>query len=294
MGTFFDKIVSMVGRRADDEALVAFVSDELGKKVPQTIGVDGDMKHVVAKKQGLELGFSNDVLHHGYPPIYKTKRSLIPYLQIAWLRDKLGDALPFGLSFAMSVEEIGEALGEPDDEWRVGERVTPIWRRPLDAARGVVFEAYGTQLTVQVDAARELHRTHDDRRDVIGGLLLSWLAARSLFDDEGLDDTQRELCEIVRGGKMTGSELMAEAFGRGLWDSHVENLRARDAIGLRAQLYRYCHNIGGEWIKKDLIALFGGREGPYGHQEPDLDDDGAEAVAKASARFDEQFKRWLS
>lgn len=42
-------------------------------------------------------------------------------------------------------------------------------------------------------------------------------------------------------------------------------------------------------MQKDLIDLFGKREGEHGHDEPSLDTDDAQALARAMPRFDARF-----
>lgn len=91
----------------------------------------------------------------------------------------------------------------------------------------------------------------------------------------------------VKKRKAQGTKLL-DALGRGLWDVHL-----KDDEALRSFAYQWFHNMGGNWITADLKKVFGKREGPYGHDEPKLDDDTWEAVDKASKIFGERFKAWL-
>ena len=48
----------------------------------------------------------------------------------------------------------------------------------------------------------------------------------------------------------------------------------------------------GFWINADLKAMFGKRQGQYGHDEPVLDDDPAEIYDALFAVFTKQFAAW--
>ena len=69
---------------------------------------------------------------------------------------------------------------------------------------------------------------------------------------------------------------MQAALPRGLWDIHL-----KDEPGLRRFAFQWFHNIGGVYIRDDLVAIFGARKGEYGHDEAVLDDDDWSAVKKA-------------
>jgi hypothetical protein len=75
---------------------------------------------------------------------------------------------------------------------------------------------------------------------------------------------------------------------RGLWDIHL-----KDEPGLRAFANRWFHNMEEIYIDDDLVAVFGAREGPYGHDEPVLDDDDWPAVDKATPTLDRRFAQWV-
>jgi hypothetical protein len=288
LGPFLQRVVAMVGRRADDEELVAWVTKDLGKKVPGSIGEHGDMKHVTAPRLGLELGFDKDVLHVDYPPVNKTKRSYVPYLSIAWLGKKLPDPLPFGLTLGMSPEAIEAALGPPDDEWRLDrETVYLIWKRPLDEERAVILQIHGRQFTIQLDDARDLE-LHSPPNDPVTGLFIAWAARRGLLERSCFPE-HGALIDAIAAGEERGSALRVAAMPRGLWDAHL-----LDRPGLRNAAFRYFHNVGkGGWITRDLIKAFGGRKGPHGHDAPRLDADDAEALKKAQKILDERFAVWV-
>ncbi|MEO8876398.1 MAG: hypothetical protein ABI461_12485 [Polyangiaceae bacterium] len=116
---------------------------------------------------------------------------------------------------------------------------------------------------------------------------LGWAAQRSLLDPARFE-AHAALLQDVKAKKKRGSELFAAALGRGLWDDHVV-----DKPGLRTELYRWFHNIADVWITTDLTSVFGKRKGADGHDEPKLDDDGWDAVDKATKKLDARFAKWL-
>jgi hypothetical protein len=141
------KLVSLVGRRADDPELVAFVTKELGKKVPTSTTDADDMRYVEAPKRGIDMGFSHDTNHPAYPPL-KNGRAYTPYLTAVWLKEKLGANLPFGLEHDMDEAQMRQKLGNPTTSVGRGDR--PIWQWQMDAARGIVLEAFPGEILLQI------------------------------------------------------------------------------------------------------------------------------------------------
>lgn len=289
LSPLLQQVAHLVGRRADDAAVTAFVVKTLGKKAPATTGQRA-MKHVVDKKRGLELGFGYDIQNDKYPPILKTKSIFIPYLQIAWIGEKFPESLPFGLAFGMGVKEVEKALGPATETiGHSADARRPVWRRTLDAARDVELEVEAAEsLTVRVrvrEAAEYTSAGYPAR--AIVGLFLAWAVQRELIDSPRLAK-HAALLNAVRQRKQQGSALLDAAFPRGLWDSDV-----KDAPGLREFLYLWFHNIDGKYIRDDLVKAFGARKGKYGHDEPILDDDDWTAVDKAAKVLDKRFAAWV-
>jgi hypothetical protein len=277
LGPRLRRICELVGRRADDGDVTAWVTEELGKKVPTSTTHNTDSKYVVAKKQGIECLFTHRITHRSYPPVAKG-RSFIPYLAQVWLREKWAEALPFGLTQAMSDDELATILGPPSGTRGVAR--SPYWLLPIDDARGVVLDCSRRAYALTVRSARVLADEHAAAAAV--GLFIAWAAKRDLLATDTLEEHAQTVA-AVRAGDEPGSTLFRE-LERGLWDDHL-----RDLPGLRDVAYRYFKRLGEHWITRDLIDAFGGREGPHGHQEPDLDDDTPEAIEKASAIFDRRF-----
>jgi hypothetical protein len=89
--------------------------------------------------------------------------------------------------------------------------------------------------------------------------------------------------------KKQPTELLEIALLRGLWDIHI-----KDLDGLRRFAFGWFHNIpSGTFIRDDLVKVFGGRQGPHGHEQPDLDQASWQAVDRATAVLDRRFKKWL-
>ena len=281
------QIVSLVGRRADDADVIQFVTKTLGQKVPESTTDVGHTKNVVAKKHGLELAFTHDVRHDAYPLVAKTKKAFVPYLSLVWLTDKFKEPLPFGLAFGMAPDEVTKRLGVEPAPRGFKQYRHQCWTRTLDPARDVVLSVDAKTCTVCVQQARELSGRHGVPAKPVVGLFVAWAAQRGLFDPTRAR-THAALLEDVRAGRRKGSELLAAAWPRGLWDVHLV-----DKPGLRDFAYQWFHNIEVGFVRDDLVAVFGGREGPHGHQEPALDDDDAAAVKKATPKLDAVFAPWL-
>jgi hypothetical protein len=134
---------------------------------------------------------------------------------------------------------------------------------------------------VGIDAGRELEKYHR----VTAGVFLAWAAIRGLLD-EARFAKHEGLLAAVKQREATGTQLF-DALGRGLWDDHLVN----DA-DLRQYAFCYFHNMGA-WITADFKEVFGKRTGPYGHDEPKLDEATWDAVDQAARVLDERFERWL-
>jgi hypothetical protein len=283
---FLRQIALVVGRRADDTDLVEFVTGTLGQKVPNSTTDVSSSKNVVAKKHGLELVFSHDVKNVNYPLVPKSKASYVPYLTLVWLNSKLPDPLPFGLEFGMSVEEITDTLGDRAGQIGSLGAGRPYWERVLDPTRDIVFHVDPKTSMIQIKQARELTPRWETRPFV--GLLVAWLAGRDFLEPRAFVDHEA-LLEAVRQRKERGSKLVESALPRGLWDIHL-----RDLPGFRHFAFEWMHNIGGKFIRDDLVSVFGSREGPYGHAEAVLDNDDWQAVDKAIPVLDHRFAEWRS
>jgi hypothetical protein len=199
LSPFFRQIVSLVGLRTDDAALVAFITETLGKKVPTSMNDNSSTKYVTAPKLGIEMAFSHDLLHEAYPLLNKTKRSFIPYLDTVFLKAKFPDALPFGLQFGMTQEALSAALGEPTGTQ--GMLDIPIWERAMDDSRAIVLtiSARGSFM-LHVKTARALSSRHGVPASPVVGVFLGWAIQRDLLDQSALAP-HRELIADIREQK---------------------------------------------------------------------------------------------
>jgi hypothetical protein len=278
------QLVTLVGRRADDPALVAFVTGTLGqKKVPGPATDSGDSKYVIARKHGLDLLFAHDIKNERYPLVPKTKKTFVPYLQLVWLKEKFSE-MPFGIAHGMDPDEITKRLGVTPGVRGSGK--FQYWRKVLDPARDIVLDVCDDEITIGVEEALELTSRHHPPPQ-ISGLFLAWAARRGLLDESRFA-VHAELLAAVRKGRAKGSELLAAAIPRGIWDIHL-----KDEPGLRDFAHGWFHNIDHGYVIFDLIKVFGHRPGPHGHDEPILDDDDPKAVDKATPALDKRFARWV-
>jgi hypothetical protein len=280
------QIVSLVGRRAGDAELLAYFA-KIGAKVPATKMDASSGKNVVAKKHGLEFVFHHDVKHALYPLVPKTKSTFIPYLSHLWLTDKFPEPRPFGYERGLAPDEMTKRLGVTPTVRGSGKYCQPYWSGVLDAKRAVMFGADIAEFTITINEARELFGRYGMPARVVAGLFVAWAAQRDLLDPTRVG-SHASLLEDIRAGKRKGSELLSAAWPRGLWDIHLV-----DKPGLRDFAFQWFHNIQVGYIRDDLVAVFGGREGSHGHEEPVLDDDDAKAVKKATRKLDAVFAPWL-
>jgi hypothetical protein len=184
----------------------------------------------------------------------------------------------------MSVEEITGTLGDPAGQIGSLSLRRPYWQRVLDPAREILFRVDPKTITIQINEARELTPRWGSRPFV--GLLVAWLAHRRFLEPTAFPQ-HAALLEAVRKREVRGSKLVEAALARGLWDSHL-----KDLPGLRHFAFEWMHNIGGKYIRDDLVSVFGSRKGPYGHAEAVLDDDDWPAVDRATPVLDRRFAEW--
>jgi hypothetical protein len=287
MGT---EIAKLVGRRADDPELTAYVTGELKKKIPASVVGARGSTWVEGKKQGVQLLFAGVVRHDLYPEIPKGK-ALVPYLSEARFDEKWKAKHASGVLPGMERAAVEKLLGPPDFTRGHGDEPRPVWQRPIDPARGVVFEVdlhptFGAEPSVRVDEALDL-TTPDHPARAIVGLFVAWAVQRKLLDETRLAPAKKVLADVA-ARRAQGSALVATGLARGLWDRHL-----RDTPGLRHFAHAWFHNIGGAFYRDDLVAVFGERMGPHGHKEPVLDDDDWKAVDRATKKLDAVFKKYL-
>ena len=285
------RLASLLGRRGDDPDVIAYVTGELGKKVPASTSENTGAVNVEATKHGVEIVLTHDILNEAYPPIPKTAKTFIPYLASAWVRSKIDEEV-LGVPWTVTSEaEITKRLGPPtghraafatDDKPTVA-----YWDFELDTTAHVWLKLSFKQslsVTLAVKSAGALMSTPD----VTTGLFVGYAATRGLLDTSRFP-AHRALLAAVAARKAKGSEFVKQALPRGLWNDHL-----RDAPGLRQLAWRWFHNMNGLWITDDLKKTFGKRAGAYGHDAPKLDDDTWDAVDKAAPLLDQRFEAWLS
>lgn len=277
----FARLVALVGRRADDPEVIAYVTNMLGQKVPTSTTDVGQGKNVVAKKHGLELHFDHDIKNEKYPLVPTSKKAYLPYLSLAWINKNWAEALPFDLAIGQTADDLTARHGAPrPGRW-------PDWQWTLDPARDVELTADGKTITVSVSAARELSGRHGSPARPVVGLFVAWALQRDLLRDAAFPG-HAALIGAVRRRERQGTALADAALPRGLWDSHLKPLP-----GLREFAYGWFRNIGGSYIRDDLVSVFGARKGSTGHAEPVLDDDTWEAVEQATQTLDARFAQWV-
>ncbi|EPX57204.1 hypothetical protein D187_006958 [Cystobacter fuscus DSM 2262] len=291
LGPKTQRLASLLGRRADAPEVIAYVTGVLGKKVPPSTSENNDSVNVEAAKHGVELVFSHDILNDAFPPIPKTSKTFIPYVCSAWVRAGIGENV-LDVPWKVTTEaEITRLLGPPTGRQAAfadeDELTVAYWTWPLDTAGHVWLElSFEESLTVTlaVKSAGALVRYPD----VTTGLFVGYAVTRGLLDTSRFP-AHRALLAAVETREAKGSEFVKQALARGLWDDHL-----RDVPGLHEVAWRWFHNMNGLWITADLKKTFGKRAGPFGHDEPKLDDDSWDAVDKAAPLLDKRFAAWIA
>jgi hypothetical protein len=190
----------------------------------------------------LEFHIDHEVVNEKYPPIAKSKSSYIPYVTRAWLYDKLGDVLPYGLKFGMDDAELAQTLGEPTGTHELGS----WWERVLDPDRDVILHVDRRSFTIQIAEARKLKLVIGECARTVEGLFVSWALHRGLLNEDKFK-SHGDLLEKVRKRKARGSELVTAAIPRGLWDVHL-----KDLPGLRTFAREWSRETAQEDLKQSL------------------------------------------
>ncbi|ATB40377.1 hypothetical protein CYFUS_005826 [Cystobacter fuscus] len=291
LGPKTQRLASLFGRRADAPEVIAYVTGVLGKKVPPSTSENNDSVNVAAAKHGVELVFSHDILNDAYLPIPKTSKTFIPYVSSAWVRAGIGENVLDVPWKTTSEAEVTRLLGPPTGRRAAfadeDELTVAYWAYPLDTAAHVWLElAFEDSLsvTLAVKSAGALVRYPD----VTTGLFVGYAVTRGLLDTSRFP-AHRALLAAIKTREAKGSEFVKQALARGLWDDHL-----RDVPGLREMAWRWFHNMNGLWMTADLKKTFGKRAGPFGHDQPKLDDDTWDAVDKAAPLLDERFAAWIA
>lgn len=286
LGPKLRELVSMMGRRADDSELIEWITTKLGKKAPTKAG-----SNVVAKKLGIELAFSDNVLNDKYPPIAKTKRALIPYLSHAWVREPFGEKVLGIDPKTATPADVVNVLGKPDGQRpRFMTDTTPdisYWHRVVDTKSDATLEIETDEDSVSIELSLASARHLEQFMEPSTHLFIAWAAENGLLDAKQFEE-HSELFAKLKKRKALGSEFARAALPRGLWDSHL-----RDDEALRRTAYQWFHNLNDLWITKDLKSVFGKRKGPHGHDEPKLDTDSWGHVDAAAKSFKKVFNEWV-
>lgn len=297
LGPKTKKLASMMGLRADDPALIAYVTKDLGKKPPlSTSDREEDAYVTPHESKGIELLFTHQIRHEAYPPIPKSGRAFVPYLSYAWLRERVGEEVLAGIAWNADETALVKALGQPTR--RKPNRLSkegatlPEWDLVLDEGAAVVLQiGIGRKgdlaVNVLIDGGLGLSE-HGVPNATIVATFVAWAITRGLLDTSRFS-AHADLIKAIAARKARGSDLVGAALPRGLWDVHL-----RDLPNLRMAAYEWFHNVGERgYITKDLCKVFGARTGAHGHDEPKIDDDSWEAVGKATKLFDTVFAAWV-
>ncbi|MGC4092778.1 MAG: hypothetical protein QM756_33825 [Polyangiaceae bacterium] len=284
LGPKLQTLARLVGRRADAPELRRYVKEELELYLPPSIRQG--LQHVTSDEHGVSLLLDKNVLNDAYPPIVRAGEVCVPHLARVRVKPAFGETVlgvPWKSRDAKAVEKV---LGPPSETRSqypdgTGELIS-YWRFELDSAAQTELEIGVEEGLLDVAVGVRQSYALADFPDVGTGLFVAYAAARGLLD-EGRFAEHAELVERVKARAARGSELIAEALPRGLWQDHL-----RDDRELRSASYGWFHGLKKGSIQKTLIKVFGQRD-----DEPALDEDSWAALDQVAPAFDAVFKKWL-
>ncbi|NHZ60848.1 SMI1/KNR4 family protein [Massilia genomosp. 1] len=294
MGDRLKMLSSLVGRTAADPQLCALAEEVFGKAPPQSIGnaKRDDSIWLTAKKADISFLFSRKVLNPNYAPVQISAKAICPFLDSVYLGDAYNEPVLFGVHgdalWAAIALKLPQHYKETVDEDGEVEKECTL---ALDAARDTELKLWmnngRTNACVQIRQGRELASPEAARQHNSGaGLFVQW-ALENGWLERSMFPGQDELLDAMRSRQARPSQLVQLGLARGLWDTHLT-----DEPGLRQFASIYFHHMDGIWINADLKAMFGKRQGQYGHDEPVLDDDPVEIYDALFAVFTKQFAAW--
>lgn len=131
------ELVALLGRRADDPVLIAFMAKKVGKPCPPTLTDD---RWISWPKHKVDLLFDIDAKNKKYPPAPKGK-SFVPYLTTLNFNSPK-TRYPFGVTPALDKEQLVAKLGKPS---KGGTLKLERWHVALIPGRDVVLSHYGPE-----------------------------------------------------------------------------------------------------------------------------------------------------
>lgn len=281
-------LAALVGRRADDPAVTAYVA-EIGGKVPTSATDMGSAKTVGAAKLGFTLYFNHDILNDAFPLVPKTKSSYLPYVSQVAFTDKWSEPLPFGLGWKDGPDEVERALGAPHTR-PLFDGFYTWWTRDIEPGISEVYvrtRKGKLEFSIVAKGTIALTSRHGVPPLPAVGLLVGWMALRGVLDPSRIPQHEALVTRVkARGAK--GSDLVKAAFPRGVWDDH---LRADEKLVRR--LHHWLGSSADLSFTDDLISIFGERKNAYAHREAVLDDDTWEAFDRVAPLFDERFQDFV-
>ncbi|MBI5534655.1 MAG: hypothetical protein HY898_18155 [Deltaproteobacteria bacterium] len=252
--SLFAQLTELLGRRIDDAELLAFI-DRLGSKPPKSATDNDSTTYVIAKKHGLELGFSHIVHDRSKYPPRKEARRWVTYFTCAWLRDRFPGPLPEGLDGKLTRDELERRFGAPiwtmysdEDGLPARERFlvasTETWNLTCEWSRR---QGSVSNLHVALNEARDLG--YDD---LAVGMFAAWAAHRVGLGKRHVgSDAAKALIEK----KTTGRRFVKDACGGVLWSDDI-------APELTDFAFQYCHRaMGSETWRQAVGAADGVRLG---------------------------------
>ena len=294
MGPTWRRLCNVLGRTADDADIAALTQQLFGKAPPQSIGNAkyDDTVGMYQKKVAFQMTFNRNVLNRKYPPVPTGKKAVCPWLSNVYVTEDCDEPLLFGLHGDAMWQELERRFPQnveviTDEEGRTEKWFTLL----IDEQRHIELvlwtTGHGTRGYAKIVEGRELSSPESAGKINMGaGLFAQWALENGWLDRTMLAGHE-DLLEAMAKRERRPSQLTQAAFDRGFWDTHLLN-----APELRDFSYAYFHHMDGFWITQDLRAMFGEREGPYGHDEAVLDADPPEIYDRVFAKFSAQFEAY--
>ncbi|PKN45794.1 MAG: hypothetical protein CVU63_08405 [Deltaproteobacteria bacterium HGW-Deltaproteobacteria-20] len=267
--SLFAQLTNLLGRRIDDSELLAFL-EQVGAKPPKNSTDNNSTTHAVAKKLGLEMGFSHIVHDRTKHPPKKEERRYVTYFTCAWLREAFPGPLPGELDGAKTRADLEKRYGAPtwtmyddDDGLPMRERFlvasSATWTLGCEWSRNLGVS------NVHV-ALREPRDLGDD--GIAIGMFAAWAALRAGL---GKRHARSHEAASLLAKQITGREFVRQACEGHLWSDDI-------APALEDFAYGYCHAAFDEsevWRKAarapDGVGLHGDFEATFSECNPDFE-----------------------
>lgn len=263
---------------ADNEDMIDFFESEYSKKAPTKTSANDSTKYVVTKKKiGLEMLFSHEIINKEYPIVELRKNSYRPYFStiIVNKESQSSDFYP---------KDIDRFISKFGDATFINIRGDKIWIIPFNSNLEAVFKSKsGIMNDGFVIRLKEFLMISSKSKSL--GLFIHFCLIKNLLH-KILLEKHKELVEKIKSNKANALELVDLLPRKEFWSEHL----IEDEL-LRRKIWSYFRRLNEfevDWIKTDLISIFGKIKGEHGHNVPNIEIDSIKYYKKAEGIFSDR------